>query len=411
MQNTDDADRIENTVNRFVGWLRSYGYTSYDQFDFWGSALGVFGKRLFLKNKMAAAPLVLGLQLLESFLPRARCLFATKKRFAIGDAHFALGFQNRFRLRQRPKDLEESRRLLQALLSCATPTPGGMGWGYPYTWVTASVEYPPGTPFVTVTPYGYDALVGMHDLTGEDQWLAAARSVAGFVADDLAETVLPDGAVAAGYGLGDHKQVVNANAYRAALLLDAHHRFGETPWRDKALGNLRFVLGQQRPDGSWPYAPDEPFIDHFHTCFVLKNLYRSYQVMKDPDLLAAVNHGYAYYRRRLFRSDGSPRHFARSTRPKFRRIEMYDYAESILLGVLLRDEIKNALPFSLALAGQLVGKYQMSAGYFVTRVTPLRTRNTVPYLRWPQAQLFHALTALLLALSPSCPKIPDQTER
>ena len=38
--------------------------------------------------------------------------------------------------------------------------------------------------------------------------------------------------------------------------------------------NLNFVLENQNPDGSWFYAVDgvRDFIDHFHTCFVMKAL-------------------------------------------------------------------------------------------------------------------------------------------
>ena len=78
-----------------------------------------------------------------------------------------------------------------------------------------------------------------------------------------------------------------------------------------------------------------------------------------------------------------------------RRYEMYDYAESIKLGVLLRDEIPGALDLAIELANDLVDNFQTREGYFVTRVTSLGTRHTVPYLRWPQAQLFAALTYLL----------------
>ena len=38
--------------------------------------------------------------------------------------------------------------------------------------------------------------------------------------------------------------------------------------------NLNFVLENQNPDGSWFYAVDgvRDFVDHFHTCFVMKAL-------------------------------------------------------------------------------------------------------------------------------------------
>ena len=37
---------------------------------------------------------------------------------------------------------------------------------------------------------------------------------------------------------------------------------------------MNFVLDNQNPDGSWYYAVDgvRDFVDHFHTCFVMKAL-------------------------------------------------------------------------------------------------------------------------------------------
>ena len=120
--------------------------------------------------------------------------------------------------------------------------------------------------------------------------------------------------------------------------------------------------------------------------------------MADEKILKALKNGYNYYRGFLFRRDHTPIHFSKKTNPKFRKIEMYDYAEGISLGTLLGPAIEGAFDFSLQLAQQLIDRFQLKNGRFVTRVTTLGTRNKVPYLRWPQAQLFYALTTQLLTL-------------
>jgi len=400
MLRDEDTRLIGESVARFLRWLEVFGFTSYDQFDFWGSRAGVFARRLYYRQKYLAAPLMLTLQLLESFLPRCRALFAARRRFAIGDAHFVLGFANLYRRHGEPGHLEIAAQLVEEILASATRTPSGIGWGYPYTWVTRRAEYPPRTPFITVTPYCFNAILSLHELTGAPRLLEAAAQSAAFAAFDLHESRGPGDEIASGYGPGDRSRIVNANAYRAALLLEASRRFGNGEYRDKALGNLRFVLNQQLPDGAWYYSAEEPFIDHFHTCFVLKNLLRAFHVLGDARVLEAVQRGYAYYRRNLFRPDGTPRHFAKATHSKFRQTELYDYAESIALGPLLEPAIPGALSFAADLARQAIARYQLADGHFVTRVTTLHTRNTVPYLRWPQAQVFHALTTLLPEAGP-----------
>jgi len=410
MLKTEILAEIEPALTRFEGWLDRNGYYSYDQFDFWASRLGVAAKKMFNRNKILAAPLVILLQALESFLPCSRVLFAPKKRFAIGDAHLALGYMNLYRCKREPQYLEKARVLLEELQSTATHTPSGIGWGYPYTWVTRKAVYPPGTPFITVTPYCFNAFQEMARITGEEKYLDTAAQIARFVAFDLNETPISPSQTAAGYGLGDHRQVINANAYRAALLLKAGQCLNIDLYKEKALKNLAFIIYRQQTDGSWLYDENEPFIDNFHTCFVLKNLYKSYLVMKEnnnqcpgcvraDEVLDAVKKGYDYYRRFLFRADGTPIHFAKTQHTKFRKIEMYDYAEGIALGPLLNEDIDGALDFSLQLVSHLIDSFQLKDGHFVTRVTTLNTWNKIPYLRWPQAQLFHALTLLLVSLS------------
>ncbi len=394
--NPNQTEQISQSINKFFAWLEDYGFLSYDQFDFWGSKPGVFSKKLFYKNKLLASPIVGLLQILESFLPWSRRFFATRQRFAIGDAHFAMGYMNLYKMTHDETYLNKAKALLDLLKSSATQTPSGIGWGYPYTWVTRRAIYPPRTPFITVTPYCFDAFMEISRITQEKSYLDTIANIASFAAYDILETEISPDETAAGYGLGDKSQVINANAYRAALLLQTYQLLGITEYKEKAIKNIKFVLNHQCPDGSWPYAVNEDFIDNFHTCFVLKNLYKCYLIVKDEEIVNAVKKGYDYYRRFLFRKDDSPIHFAQAKHSKFRKIEMYDYAEGISLGILLQNEIHDALAFSLKLAQQLIHRFQLKDGHFVTRVSTLNTMNTIPYLRWPQAQLFYALTSIMV---------------
>ena len=161
---------------------------------------------------------------------------------------------------------------------------------------------------------------------------------------------------------------------------------------------MLFVLSYQGDEGEWYYEAKEPkdnFIDNFHTCFVLRNLFRCYLVNRDEKLLALIKKGYNYYRKNLFYLDGRPKHFAKAKYAKLRKYEMYDYAEGITLGVLLKDEIPDAFEKAEWLANDLIDNFQTKKGYFITRVTSLGTIHKVPYLRWPQAQLFYSLTEIL----------------
>ena len=61
-------------------------------------------------------------------------------------------------------------------------------------------------------------------------------------------------------------------------------------WRAR---NLNFVLDAQNPDGSWYYAVDgvRDFVDHFHTCFVMKALAKIHALTGHERCLAALAKG------------------------------------------------------------------------------------------------------------------------
>ena len=90
------------------------------------------------------------------------------------------------------------------------------------------------------------------------------------------------------------------------------------------------------------------------------------------------------------------------------RFEMYDFAEAITLGTLLRDQIPESYEHAQRLADVLCRDYQLADGHFVTRVYVGGVRHTFPFLRWPQSQLFLALTNLHSALAtPRDPMAPE----
>ena len=84
--------------------------------------------------------------------------------------------------------------------------------------------------------------------------------------------------------------VVNASAYRAAMLTSASRVFDSEEYWEIAERNLWFVLESQNDDGSWPYAKDgvRNFVDHFHTCFVMKALAKIHRLTGHAETLAAL---------------------------------------------------------------------------------------------------------------------------
>jgi len=99
----------------------------------------------------------------------------------------------------------------------------------------------------------------------------------------------------------------------------------------------------------------------------------------------------------LFDARDNPKSYAVAPRLQIVQLEMYDYAEAITLGALLKDKIPRAFALAGKLADQLIWRHQLPAGFWVTRVYRGGIRHTMPFLRWPQSQLFLALTNFLVA--------------
>jgi hypothetical protein len=256
---------------------------------------------------------------------------------------------------------------------------------------------PKGTPLITTTPYAYEAFSDVYAIDGNPRWLAIMQSIAEHAFHDIRDREISADSATAGYNPQDARGgVVNASAYRAFLLIDAALRFKRDDYRRAAERNLNFVLRAQQPDGSWYYAADgvRDFVDHFHTCFVLKALAKIEQRVSHAGCTHAIEAGVDYYARNLFDEAGLPKPFARAPRFTVYRHELYDYAECINLATLLRGRFP-ALDERLASTlTNLLQEWRKRDGSFRARRLLLGWDN-VPMHRWAQAQVFRSLTRLL----------------
>jgi len=401
-------------AGRFVSWLERVGYAGYDPYDIWGTRYGRVARRLYYRKHPLGLLLTAPVIAMEIVCPWLRRVFVRKNRFPTADAQLALAFINAYEVSLRtgvgeplPTGgrtadfwLGKAKELGDDLLTQSVSGYSGLCWGYPFDWQNVGGLMKKGTPHITATPYCYEVFARLFDLTGEEYYAAVARSVATFVFADLNDTPTGTGAAAASYTPFDHSKVVNASAYRAFVLFDAARRFHDEGYRAKASQNLRFILDAQRDDGSWLYAIDSPaeaFIDHFHTCFVLKNLHKINRHLQSAEVARAVIRGYQWYRRALFDEDGTPRLFAIAPRLQLVELEMYNVAEAVGLGVLLRHDIPEAFDLAETLAARFVRRWQLPAGHWITRTYVGGITHRLPFIRWPQSQLFLGLTHLLAA--------------
>ena len=389
---------VYKSIEKFINWIKINGYYSYDQYDFWSTGYGIKAKEVYYKNKIAGIPLVAPVFLSEIFFPSIRKAFVSKKRFPIADAHFILGFLNLYELTSNELYLQEAQKVAQDLLKSSVSGFSGNSWGYPFDWMTTRGLWTSGVPLITSTGYCFEAFLKLYDITNDKKYLDTAYSTFLFTLNDLTDTRLDNDTAACSYSPIDNSQIVNANAYRAYVLSEGAVRFDHEEANEKALMNINFILKNQNSDGSWKYAVNDErdnFVDNFHTCFVLKNLFKINKIRNDERISLAINNGYNFYKKNLIDPAGRPLPFAKLSRLNIVKRELYDYAEGISLGLLMELKDEDAKGIVNGMVEDLLTKYQKKNGSFITRVSIFNMKNKIPYLRWAQSQLFYALTNYL----------------
>lgn len=386
-------------IEKFLAWKNANGYYSYDQYDFWSTKYGIWSKGLYYKNKIAGAVFVAPIFIAEIFLPSIRKLVTSKKRFPIADAHFISGYLNLYKYCSNEEYLKEAKIIAEDLLKSSVSGFSGNCWGYPFNWMTTRGLWTSGVPLITTTGYCFEAFFKLYDVTNEKRYLKIAHSIFLFALNDLKDTQIEEGIAACSYSPIDNSQIVNANAYRAFVLVEGYRRFKNDEALRKAKLNLNFILKNQNEDGSWLYAVNDKrdnFVDNFHTCFVLKNLFKANCILKDERITSAIKKGFNFYKNSLFDKNGLPLPFAKLSRFNIVKRELYDYAEGITLCIEMNDLDNDSLLIKEKLVNSLINEYQKKDGSFITRVSIFNIRNKVPYLRWSQSQLFCSLTKCLI---------------
>ena len=391
-------ERVRESVLRFAGWLDRYGETSYDFQTFYASNLTRSAKALYYKSPLLGTIAVAPIIFCEAFAPAARALFWKRQRFPIADAHYAMGFALLSQILHQQGYYRRAVHFLEVLKSTRCPGYVNYCWGYPFNWEGIRGTIRAGTPLVTTVPYVYEAFRNVWQIDKKDEWLQIMRSVAMHGLEDYRDFETSANASTCSY-TPDPKQsvgVVNANAYRAFLLILAAEDFSDDRFRRVAERNLNFVLECQNSDGSWYYANDGKrlFIDHFHTCFVLKALVKIEQITGHRGCTAAIERGVNYYVANLFDQDSLPKPFSRRPRITVYRRELYDYAECINLVTLLKGRFPKLDDHLSAVLDDIMNVWQNQDGSFRSRRLLLGW-DSVPMHRWAQSQLFRSLCLLL----------------
>jgi hypothetical protein len=390
------TDKIPRILTNFSKWLDAFGETSWDHQSFFAGPVGRRAKSLYYRNRFLGPAAVAPMIFCEAFLPSARRLFHHPLRFPIADAHYAMGFAFLYEATGEFSYLAKAVHFLTELKKSRCRQFKEYCWGYPFDWVWRGGTAKRQTPLITTTPYVYEAFLQVFNLHPRDEWKLILESIARHARFDIKDFRTSETASSCSYNPFGEGGVVNAAAYRAFLLTSASKVVSNEDYWKIAERNLNFVLENQNQDGSWYYAVDgvRDFIDHFHTCFVMKALAKIHALTGHEGCLKALSKGVSYYLSNLFDEGGLPKPFSKAPRLTVYKRELYDCAECINLCLLLRDRFPRLQATLETVVREIVDNWVKRDGSFRSRRLHLGWDN-VPMHRWGQAQMFRSLTFYL----------------
>ncbi len=222
------------------------------------------------------------------------------ERNAKGIALFALAQLAKYRRDGKAESKRQAESFLSQLLSMRIEGYAGACWGYNFDWQSRNFFAPRGMPTIVPTAFAARALIeATHDSSNE--YLRAARSVCDFILQDLPRTVETESELCFSYAPNTNTRIFNASLLAAEVLASVGNLTGERELIVAAERAARYVINNQRADGSWTYGadPKQSWIDNFHTAYVLFSLKRL-----GLEFQPAVERGYQYLEEQLLSCGG-----------------------------------------------------------------------------------------------------------
>lgn len=273
----------------------------------------------------------------------------------------------------------------------------GPCWGYNFDWqARGGLFFPAKTPTVVATTYASYGLFDAFDATGNEEYLEHAIGSANFVTQNLNRSYRPSGHFLFSYSpLPGNNCVYNASLLGSKLLARCHAYSPNPGNLAIAKASVAAAIEAQEKDGSWKYGegPTQTWKDSFHTGFNLEALADYMQHSGDKSIQAAIDSGFSFYIEKFFTRTGEPKYYHDRLFP----IDIHSPAQLIVtldkLGLI--DHHRALLE---KVVKWTINNMQDSDGFFYYQKKP-RFTIRIPYMRWSQAWMMHALSLYFIHTS------------
>jgi len=369
--------------------------STYDPYDIWKATFGFRVKQFYNRHPRAGLVPAATLTLFDTFVNNRLRICYRRKEYPIVRATAALCLMNRYVKKGQRRLIERAGRHLDWLMANSCNGYSGYCWGFGFPYGAGrALTYDANTPFSTMTPYALEALVRYAAVTGEERFPFANESIFRFFDRDIHVMAEDRESMATSYGPFVDRIVINAvsyTMYSLALALPYISRQELPRIEEKIVKLYRYIQRTQRPDGSWLYSPQgRSFIDCFHSCIVLKNVFKTNQVRPLPGSEDLIPAGYTYVKSAFFdEKQFLFRRFSLANKPGIVRFDLYDNAEVLNLAVLLGD-----WDLAVRLLDSIRSHFCRGTDIY-SQIDITGTRRNRNMLRWAVMPFLHAASQMI----------------
>lgn len=283
-------------------------------------------------------------------------------------------------------------KMVNNLVALRSPDTPYWCWGYSFPWQGRAVLVPRGEPNLVCTVFVANALLDAYEMNRESHYLVMATSAAEYILNELYWT---EGDLIAGFSYplpSLRARIHNANFLGAAFFCRIYKHSGEKKFLDTALKVARYSASKQHDDGSWDYGelPKQRWIDNFHTGYNLCALRTICRYADTSEFEPHIRRGFEFYQKNFFREDGAPKYFHNRTYP----VDIHCVAQSIITLVEFKDLYEGCIKLANSVFEWAMRHMWDEKGFFYYQVLPFY-KNKISYIRWSQAWMLLALSALL----------------
>lgn len=384
---TSDSHQLDFAIQRLLTWIAQNGWAGYDPYDVKDN----FIYRLVHKTKY---PRLAVERLFLLRFPRcARTLIRVQPQVnAKAMGLLAYSFVDLYEIEHDPDHKTRAEECLSWLEANKSHGYPGHCWGYPFNWYTL-ITIPKWTPSTVVTTVVAEAFYRAAEAFHDNRLSAVGEQTSDFYMKGLNRTELTKDELCFSYTPLDRFTVHNANLFTAKQLFNLGQRLELKPATDLAVKALNYTLNCQNPDGSWFYGGPPGTIltqiDHYHTGYVLRTLHDIYALHPDDKILKAIEAGLGFYLENMFEPDGAPGLYPGKRYP----IDIHSCAEAILCLTTLQSRFPHCQETAAKTLAWTLANMQHETGCFYYRIYR-KWADTFPYIRWAQAWMLRALSAV-----------------